>query len=370
VYQKAKYFLFTIIYLLLWARFFFMIWDPTWSGTSLASGLAVYRDWRVVLDWLYYLSGYLMMPLYLFYGFLAPMIPKFSWFPGIYTATLYNMLGQAVSKTPQMARLTQVLASPVLRQAMLGYVDWLVPLTVFFFRLLVSPIVDYIADFFRNVIWNVLIEFSFTKRKEPIYQEALEKRAADLIKLNVEYKNLSKEASILAESVITDELTKVYNKRFFLEKIAYEFKVAKSKKTLLSIAMVDIDNFKKLNDNYGHLLGDKVLQAVAQVAKRSTPSDCFCCRFGGEEFCIIMPGKNRDQALKIISMVHQNLPMLRFQEDAELRTSASFGVCVGDFQTASAQALQNYEDFLKLADDELYRAKLNGRNRIECHILE
>jgi len=187
------------------------------------------------------------------------------------------------------------------------------------------------------------------------------------MKLNSEYKSLSKEASVLAASVITDELTRVYNKRFFINKIAEEFQQAKQKKTVLSLAMLDIDHFKKLNDTYGHLLGDKVLQAVAQVAKRGTPQGAYCCRFGGEEFCIIMPGKTRDEAYEIVSGIHRSLPLLRFEEDAALRTSASFGLCVADFSHPDAQALPSFDAFVKLADDGLYKAKLNGRNRIEVH---
>jgi diguanylate cyclase (GGDEF)-like protein len=172
---------------------------------------------------------------------------------------------------------------------------------------------------------------------------------------------------MLAHSVITDELTKVYNKRFFLSKIEHEFKTAREKKALLAISMVDIDHFKKLNDTYGHLLGDKVLQAVAQVAKRGTPGDCFCCRFGGEEFAIIMPAKKLEDVVQVVSTIHRNLPLLRFEEDPDLRTAASFGVCIVDFKNPAAQELKSFEEFIKLADDELYRAKLNGRNRYEVN---
>jgi diguanylate cyclase (GGDEF)-like protein len=365
VYQKLKFYVFTLLYLVLWTRFFFMLWDPYWSGASLNGGLAVYRDWRSQIDWMYYISGYLMTPVYFIYAFIAPFIPKLSWFPGMYMVNVLDLVQEGAAKSPQAVA---ALNSPLLKQAMQGYLDWLVPIGVILYRLL-NPILDWIADFFKNLVWNVLIEFSFTKRKEGKYQEVLEKRAADLMKLNVEYKNLSKEASMLAVSVVTDELTKVYNKRFFLEKIAFEFKNAKDKQQLLSIAMVDIDHFKKLNDNYGHLLGDKVLQAVAHVAKRSTPNDCFCCRFGGEEFAIIMPGKTREQAIQIIGKIHESLPLLRFEEDPALRTAASFGICVADFRTPAAQAFTAFEDIIKLADDELYRAKLNGRNRIECNVV-
>lgn len=369
MYQKAKHILFSLIFFLLWARYFMMIWDPYWGGVSLDQGLAIYRDWRPALDWLYSISGYLMAPVYMIYGFIAPFLPKVSWFPGMTSASVLQGIADMMAKTPQLQDKVAALETPMIRQSMVGYIDFLVIVASFFYRL-ISPLLDWLVDTGKNLIWNLLIELSFTKRKEAKYQEALEKRAADLMKLNVEYKNLSKEANMLAQSVITDELTKVYNKRFFIEKITYEFKTAKDKKAVLAIAMVDIDHFKKLNDNYGHLLGDKVLKAVAQVAKGNTPAGCYCCRFGGEEFAIIMPGKNPDEAIAIISKIHQSLPLLRFEDDANLRTSASFGICIADFKSSNAQALNSFEDFIKLADDELYRAKLNGRNRIEHNYLK
>lgn len=339
------------------------LWDPLTGGLDVSRGLAPYRDWRPLIDWIYGISGYLMWPVNtLYYELFAKVLPPGEWFPGFYMADLLMKLQTMYAAVPNVQ---QMLSIPRVQQSMVGYLDFLVILSGLFYWLL-GPMLDIIMDFFKNVVWNLLIEMSFTKRKEGRYQEALEKRAADLMKLNVEYKNLSKEANILAKSVITDELTKVYNKRFFIEKITYEFKTAKDKKQVLAIAMVDIDHFKKLNDNYGHLLGDKVLKAVAQVANGSTPKDCFCCRFGGEEFSIIMPGKNVDEATQIISKIHQSLPLLRFDDDANLRTSASFGICVVDFKSPEAQTLNSFEDMLKMADDELYRAKLNGRNRVEC----
>jgi diguanylate cyclase (GGDEF)-like protein len=358
-----------LLYLCLWGRFLLMIGDPYWSGASLDAGLPVYRDWRLLVDWWYWVSGLLMMPLYTLYGWLAPSIPKVTGFPGFYAAAVPPVLLDAIETLPpSLAVLKSFLQSASFTQTFLGYVDWLTPLAVLFYRVL-EPLLDPVGDFLKNLVWNILIELSFTKRKEGHYREALEKRAADLMKLNVEYRHLSHEASMLAVSVVTDELTKVYNKRFFIEKIAYEFQIAKKKQSLLAVAMVDIDHFKKLNDTYGHLLGDKVLQAVAQVAKRNTPADSFCCRFGGEEFTIIMPGKNATQARQVVSEIHTSLPLLRFQEDENLRTSASFGLCAADFRHPDAQALESFEHFIKLADDKLYQAKLNGRNRIETHII-
>lgn len=368
MFNKIKNALFFLIYALLWTRYLCMAWDPYWGGVSLDQGLPVYQDWRSAFDSLYLISGYLMWPVYKVYEWLAPFLPKVSWFPGMPTASILVHLSEMFAKTPSLADKVALLQNPMLKQTLSGYLDFLVIPGLIFYRLL-NPLLEILFDFLKNLIWSVLIEFSFTKRKETRYQAALQQRAADLMKLNVEYKNLSKEASVLAHSVITDEMTKVYNKRFFIEKITFEFKTAKEKKHVLAVAMVDIDHFKKLNDTYGHLVGDKVLKAVAQVAKSATPADCFCCRFGGEEFALIMPGKSLAEATEIVSGIHHNLPRLRFDDDPNMRTSASFGICVVDFKLPQAQGLNTFEDLIKLADDQLYQAKLNGRNRIEVNNL-
>ena len=363
MFHKLKYIVFTLIYLLIWIRYFFMIWDPVWGGVDVSQGMAVYTDWRLVLDFLYSTTNYLMWPVYQLANLINAVFHlKYAY--GMNTADLMQHMAHEMAKHAFLKDKVAVFNTPFFKQAMLGYLDFLVIPATILYRV-IDPLLDLLVDGIKNVFWSILIELSFTKRKEATYQNALGQRAADLMKLKVEYKNLSKEANILAQSVITDELTKVYNKRFFIEKMTYEFKVAKDKKKILAMCMVDIDHFKKLNDNYGHLVGDKVLKAVAQVAKGATPDDAFCCRFGGEEFAIILPGKNIEQAHAIISKIHSSLPLLRFDNDPNLRTTASFGLCVADFSAKRAQELKMFEDLIKVADDLLYKAKLNGRNRIE-----
>ena len=204
---------------------------------------------------------------------------------------------------------------------------------------------------------------SFTKKKQEVYQEELQKRAHDLVKLNVDYKNLSKQASQLKNTVVTDDLTKVYNKRFFIECIKTEFQRSKTRRTPLALVMMDIDHFKKLNDTYGHVMGDIVLKEVAKTVKDLTPKDCFTCRFGGEEFSCVMPGFTTEAANEFAEKVRVGIQALRFKEDPNLEVTVSQGLCRSDFVKNEAQAIQEFSDFIKLADDELYRSKLNGRNQ-------
>lgn len=359
MYQKIKRFVFTALFLLLWARFILLIGDPTAAVIPVSSGEAypIYSDWREAIEWVYRITGYIVTPLYnIYYATLGNMIPTNPWFPVIDTATLRELINTNES--------LQTLRNDNLMRALRGSIAWM-PLIAMVILQIIDSTMDKVIDFLKNLIWNVLIEFSFTKKKQKVYQEKLEERAADLLKMKIEYRNLSKEANQLAETVIKDELTGLYNKRFFIQRVTDEFNEAKSGQTIFSIVMVDIDHFKKLNDTYGHLMGDKVLKEVAKVLLKGAPKGTYPCRFGGEEFSIIMPGKGPEDAYRIAEAIHTAIPALRYEEDPELVVTISMGLLTVNFAKPEAQELTGFEDAIELADQELYRAKLDGRNCIK-----
>lgn len=284
---------------------------------------------------------------------LAPILET-SWFPAMPAGYFEHWLE---------ASLNLSLGSPGRIDVFVGVFDWLViPAIIGLYAL--SPAFDKGYEFSKNLIWHFIIENSFTQKKQALYQEALLKRSRDLMKLNVEYKNLSQEASILKDSVNTDGLTRVFNKRFFNERMTEVFKQAKEGKRKLGLLMLDIDHFKKLNDNYGHLVGDDVLRDVASVLKEESPPTSYVCRFGGEEFAIILPDLTISEMESIAEAIKGHLAKLQFEVDGNLEVSVSQGLVYLDFSTPFAKALEDMEDFIKFADDELYRAKLEGRARL------
>ena len=355
--------------MLLWAEFFFMVGDPTASGSSVGPNtLPFYTSWRGFIDWIYYAGDWACYPITIIYKSLYLFYPgiQTTWFPYLPANSITQSIEsfyQANSTLPWPDPVKAFIKGPNFDSLLPGIFYW-IPVVMVILLSVMNPILDHVVDFLKNVVWNVLIEFSFTKRKQAVYQEALEKRAEALVKLNTEYRNLSKEASQLKTSVITDELTQVYNKRFFLQKIGEVFAEAKRNQSVCSLIMMDIDHFKRLNDTYGHLMGDKVLQQVAQVAKNKTPGQCFCCRFGGEEFGVILPGKSYEAAMEVADAVRQSVPLLKFPEEANLRVTISQGLVTVNFAAPAAAPLEKFDDFIKLADDELYKAKLEGRDRV------
>ena len=161
------------------------------------------------------------------------------------------------------------------------------------------------------------------------------------------------------EMGVLDPLTNVYNKRFLLERLNDEFHFAKRRKDFLSVVMIDIDYFKKINDTYGHLVGDVVLQKMAShIAKEIRLEDIFG-RFGGEEFVIIMRGANTDAAIRLADRLREDIAGLEFPNEGKpFKVTISAGVAtVGEQHTDSLHLLSE-------ADKYLYAAKNAGRNRV------
>lgn len=176
--------------------------------------------------------------------------------------------------------------------------------------------------------------------------------------LSILNKNLElkvKERTIELEQIAsTDLLTNLINRRELLRRFEYELKVLKRYKYDLSIAMIDIDYFKKVNDSYGHQEGDNVLIGVAQTLKDCVRETDIVGRYGGEEFLIIMPQTSIDEAYHIIERCRTSVEVL-ITGKSEIKVTISAGIAAVKGDTV--------EPTISLADDNLYKAKLTGRNR-------
>lgn len=153
-----------------------------------------------------------------------------------------------------------------------------------------------------------------------------------------------------------DKLTAVYNRAKLDVLLEKELSYVNRYHTELSIIMMDIDYFKLINDDYGHLEGDKVLVAIAQILKDLTRQTDYIGRWGGEEFLIICPNSNINQGEIVAKKLKENIENFNF--NIERRITASFGI-------TSYKKGDKSEDLLLRADQALYKAKENGRNRIE-----
>ncbi len=158
---------------------------------------------------------------------------------------------------------------------------------------------------------------------------------------------------------IEDSLTQVANKRALLDFLEKEFARAKRYQRPLSVIMVDLDHFKRVNDGFGHLMGDFVLREFARlVAARIRREELFA-RYGGEEFCVVLPELDRAAGHKFAEVIRAQIEEHTFEfEGNVLKMTASFGV------SELSEAMGRPDDLLLLADENLYKAKHEGRNRV------
>lgn len=153
-----------------------------------------------------------------------------------------------------------------------------------------------------------------------------------------------------------DKLTGLYNRHVLTEEGQRKYARIKRHGGKLSIIILDIDYFKQVNDNYGHLMGDKVLIAIADVLKENRREEDFAARFGGEEFVVILEDCNIDHASEIAENFREKIASLKI---GDISVTASFGVCELNSEHDSCESL------LKDADAALYEAKGDGRNKVK-----
>lgn len=164
----------------------------------------------------------------------------------------------------------------------------------------------------------------------------------------------------LQQQSVRDPLTGLYNRRYLEESMQRELGRAKREQTSLSVIMLDLDHFKRINDQYGHSAGDKVLVAVSELLKSAMRGEDLICRFGGEEFTLILPGAAFEIALQRAEQIRLSVEQLRIDlgQESALQVTSSLGIATYPIHGDDAQAL------LDLADNALYEAKDAGRNQV------
>lgn len=196
---------------------------------------------------------------------------------------------------------------------------------------------------------------------KPFDPEELVARVKVHLKIKKLQDDLKRTNELLLELSNTDHLTGLFNRRYMMDALEKEVQRSLRKGGNLSLILLDIDHFKLVNDNYGHLQGDVVLQKVAsQLQKELRSYDC-ASRYGGEEFVAILPDSTLKEAVFVADRIRMAIMGNHFNGDlTELNLTVSLGVAC-----FSEQRSLSVDGFIKQADDALYRAKANGRNRVE-----
>jgi len=170
----------------------------------------------------------------------------------------------------------------------------------------------------------------------------------------------------LRDQSIRDPLTGLFNRRFMQESLDCELQRAARRQRPLSILFLDLDHFKRFNDNFGHEAGDLVLSSVADCFRRNFRGDDIICRFGGEEFAIILPEASTNDAAKRADAFRLQVSSLKLRLHDRPLDDVTISIGVATFPDHGA----NVETLLQHADRGLYESKASGRNRVTVAKME
>ncbi len=173
-----------------------------------------------------------------------------------------------------------------------------------------------------------------------------------LIHLHSSLKDKERE---LKELATTDTLTKLPNRRTILDFLEFEVNRARRNRSRLSVALIDLDDFKTINDTYGHLVGDQVLRELASLIRGNLRSTDMVGRYGGEEFIVVMPETDFTTAAGVVERLRKVV------EETFFEPVGSVSISVG---LTSLREGDSVESLLRRADEFLYRAKREGKNRV------
>lgn len=175
--------------------------------------------------------------------------------------------------------------------------------------------------------------------------------------LRLEKQELQKKERRLMELSIKDELTGLFNKRWFSSKLLSEIEHNRRLRQPLSLMILDVDHFKQFNDNYGHAAGDKVLEELGRVISTNIRGADIGCRYGGEEFAVIMPGLGIEDALNVAERIRQTFEETSFSINSKINVQATISIGVAELDESDSE-----EHLFEKTDQALYRAKEAGRN--------
>ncbi len=176
--------------------------------------------------------------------------------------------------------------------------------------------------------------------------------------LALDRERAKRQAEAFAQAAVIDPVSGLFNRRYFQERLEDEFNRAQRHKTPVALMMIDIDDFKGINDRFGHLAGDEVIRIVSDILRRSVRRFDLCARFGGEEFAIVMPGSGPEHSAVVAERIRRRIEEFRSDaaELAGVRVTVSIGLSV------------SYElpprELVERADRALYAAKRGGKNRV------
>ncbi|MDY7034017.1 MAG: GGDEF domain-containing protein [Thermodesulfobacteriota bacterium] len=242
-----------------------------------------------------------------------------------------------------------------------------------------DPEVEVFVDSIAERTIEILKTFEINSADMKPYSKILEEANEELGKLNLSYeqlvmelkqekmkveslaKELQEANEKLREQALRDGLTDLYNRRYFEELLDKELKRSERYSNTFSLLMIDIDHFKKINDNYGHTTGDWVLQTISKQFKETVRATDFVARYGGEEFAIVLPETNTRGALILAERLRQIVEELREKMD-NLHFKVTISLGITSYNPTKCK--KSKAEIIEAADSALYNSKKTGRNKV------
>lgn len=210
----------------------------------------------------------------------------------------------------------------------------------------------------REKVLGLLCAFKDRPQSFEWYDLELFRTVAEQVAVALENAKLFEETKLLA---ITDGLTGLYNHRFFIDGVKIEIERAERYNHNFSLLILDVDQFKHYNDTHGHPKGDEILSGIATLIRKTVRSTDLACRYGGEEFSVILPETGKSAATALAERLREAISEYPFP----FRETQPMGAITVSIGVASYPADdKNTDELIRKADDALYRAKEGGRNRV------
>lgn len=224
-----------------------------------------------------------------------------------------------------------------------------------------TAVLGFIVGAGSCALWLYRRQRTWQKETEETLEQSIQART---LELQVALTELAEKNKALEEQNTLDALSGVRNRAYFDKKFQAEIKRSRREQRPLALVMLDIDHFKQINDNHGHLAGDAVIRGVAQriQAQLKRASD-HICRYGGEEFALILPNTDADGVMAFAEQIRSSIALQPFDtEIGPLPVQISAGC-----YAMTADAAMVSADYIQAADSALYQAKQAGRNQVMLH---
>ncbi len=212
----------------------------------------------------------------------------------------------------------------------------------------------------REAVSKVMSETRTMVKQNEMLHSQLEQTTQQLTEVRSNLDKVHHEAQL-------DPLTEIGNRKFFDQEIARVLSEARESETSIAMLMIDVDHFKKFNDNYGHQIGDQVLRLVARTLVENLKGRDVIARYGGEEFVILLPHTRLMDAEKVANLLRASLSTKQIKRRSTNETLGNITISIG---AAEYDLVEDAETLIGRADRAMYKAKQTGRNRVVCDEIE